>query len=603
MLATLTRPSRRRGSRRALGSASRRSSGTRPARRAARASSAIAGISLVVGAVVVGVERRRPRPRRRRSPGSRPSAARRGSSAAAGGVGADAEQVVAPRRRPRPAGLGRRLVDGRGSRRRAVSALGDAASATVSAAGSALGGSASASTATSVGDGLGSARLDAASARLGRPARRRRPASRPTARRVERRRLGQALGHGGEAGRVVLGEQALEERGHLGLEGGRPAPGRARCAPRSTAAWSSISRSRSVLRWAMRSSVSSRIRAISALDQSRIGGDVVVGRACAGRWPRRRSRRGCASMCALASAAKRSSVSARAASAAACMALVRSAMNLFGLRRGRSAARGEVAAGVGSAAGREAGVGGRRVVDGGLVVGSGGRGVDHGGRLGLLRRGWRRRARSASAVAAASASAAGRRSVVVAIRAPREPEPGSWRRSWPCDGSSLTELAWRRSGRGGIVPARFGVVESARGTSGARRSYRRRRRCRRGRCAGRDGVGATMVPMDATPRWPPRSADTPRPAAARPAHLGHRPLQLPLHVLHAQGGLRARLRVPAARPGPVVRGDRAGGPGLRRRSASRSCGSPAASRSSGATCRTSSRCWRAAHDRRAASST
>ena len=38
---------------------------------------------------------------------------------------------------------------------------------------------------------------------------------------------------------------------------------------------------------------------------------------------------------------------------------------------------------------------------------------------------------------------------------------------------------------------------------------------------------------------------------ARPAHLRDRPLQLPLHVLHAQGGLRAGLRVPAARPGPA----------------------------------------------------
>ena len=34
--------------------------------------------------------------------------------------------------------------------------------------------------------------------------------------------------------------------------------------------------------------------------------------------------------------------------------------------------------------------------------------------------------------------------------------------------------------------------------------------------------------------------------AARPAHLGHRPLQLPLQLLHAQGGLRPRLRLPAA---------------------------------------------------------
>ena len=37
-------------------------------------------------------------------------------------------------------------------------------------------------------------------------------------------------------------------------------------------------------------------------------------------------------------------------------------------------------------------------------------------------------------------------------------------------------------------------------------------------------------------------ADRAGPAAARPAHLGHRPLQLPLQLLHAQGGLRQRLQ-------------------------------------------------------------
>ena len=57
--------------------------------------------------------------------------------------------------------------------------------------------------------------------------------------------------------------------------------------------------------------------------------------------------------------------------------------------------------------------------------------------------------------------------------------------------------------------------------------------------------------------WPLRAPNTPaagvgsygsrhgrarhlRAAAARPAHLGHRPLQLPLRLLHAEGGLRAR---------------------------------------------------------------
>ena len=99
---------------------------------------------------------------------------------------------------------------------------------------------------------------------------------------------------------------------------------------------------------------------------------------------------------------------------------------------------------------------------------------------------------------------------------------------------------------------------------------------------GRDGPRPLL-------RWPPRPDRHARPGAARPAHLGHRPLQLPLHLLHAQGGLRRGLRVPAARPGPDLRGDRADWRGRSWRSASRSSGSPAASRSSGATCRTSSR--------------
>src|SRR3954470_5016046 len=54
----------------------------------------------------------------------------------------------------------------------------------------------------------------------------------------------------------------------------------------------------------------------------------------------------------------------------------------------------------------------------------------------------------------------------------------------------------------------------------------------------------------------------PRAAAARSAHLRHGPLQLPLSVLHAEGGLRARLRVHGARGVADARGDREGGPGL-----------------------------------------
>ena len=55
-----------------------------------------------------------------------------------------------------------------------------------------------------------------------------------------------------------------------------------------------------------------------------------------------------------------------------------------------------------------------------------------------------------------------------------------------------------------------------------------------------------------------------RPADARPAHLGHRPLQLPLHLLHAARGVRRELQVPAARRDPQLRGDRAPGAHLRR---------------------------------------
>ncbi len=48
-----------------------------------------------------------------------------------------------------------------------------------------------------------------------------------------------------------------------------------------------------------------------------------------------------------------------------------------------------------------------------------------------------------------------------------------------------------------------------------------------------------------------------RPAAARPAHLGHGSLQLPLHLLHAEGDLRPGLSLPAALRPPDVRGDHA----------------------------------------------
>ena len=77
--------------------------------------------------------------------------------------------------------------------------------------------------------------------------------------------------------------------------------------------------------------------------------------------------------------------------------------------------------------------------------------------------------------------------------------------------------------------------------------------------------------------------DTLRPAAARPAHLGHRPLQLPLRLLHAEGGLRARLRVPRPRASCSRSRRSSGSRASSSRTASRRSGSPAASRSSAAT--------------------
>src|SRR6266581_7030986 len=50
-----------------------------------------------------------------------------------------------------------------------------------------------------------------------------------------------------------------------------------------------------------------------------------------------------------------------------------------------------------------------------------------------------------------------------------------------------------------------------------------------------------------------------RAQAARPAHLGHRPLQLPLHLLHAARRVRPRLRVSPEERFAELRGDRAAG--------------------------------------------
>ncbi len=54
------------------------------------------------------------------------------------------------------------------------------------------------------------------------------------------------------------------------------------------------------------------------------------------------------------------------------------------------------------------------------------------------------------------------------------------------------------------------------------------------------------------------------PGAVGPAHLGDRPLQLSLHLLHAEGRVRQRLPIPAARRPADVRGNHACREGVRR---------------------------------------
>ena len=77
-------------------------------------------------------------------------------------------------------------------------------------------------------------------------------------------------------------------------------------------------------------------------------------------------------------------------------------------------------------------------------------------------------------------------------------------------------------------------------------------------------------------------------ARAGPPDLGDGPVQLPLRLLHAEGGLRPRLRVPGPHRPADVRGDRAPGARFAAHWASRRSGSRAASRSSAATSRRSS---------------
>ena len=316
---------------RSLGSPAVGSSGTRPARRAARASSAMVGISSarLIGCLVgVGTRRptSRPRPRRRRSPGSGPASRGAGRRSIDDRLGLGA--------RPRPAAgsavrFGRRLGRGR----------------------------------VDVGVGLGARR-------------RRRLGGRPRliGRRRRRRRLGLGLGDGsstavglrrrtpistagvsassrrGSAARAAARpsprsgsgrprREALEERGHLGLEGGDACLDPLDAALDRRRRGASSSRSRTALRVEMRS------RSLRGCGRSRPS----TSRGCAATSSSARpaqlggllggGRRGRVSMAALASAAKRSSVSARAASAAACMAFVRSAMNLLGLPLGGRARR------------------------------------------------------------------------------------------------------------------------------------------------------------------------------------------------------------------------------------------------------------------------
>ena len=344
MLATLTRPvtttwlvAAALGAR---GARARREPpvGTRPASRAASASSSIVGISSSVLAAAAAAASASAAPRS----GPSPSAARRGSSASAGGDSGCRRL----RGRLGLVRLGRLVVGGLDRGHRGLDRGGVVLDGVFVCLGAALRWqpprrrrrcsprprrSAAAVTAS------------AASARRSAP-----PPRRPAGRRcrlgggdawprsvvvlvepVERRRLGQVLGHRRELGRVVLGHAAARRSG----------PSRPRT--RSTRAWtrsircsiraacSSSSTSRSALRWVIRRSVSSRMRASSAFDQSRISTmsssallrSSVASSAVRAWIP---------SMCSFASAWNCSIVAARDASAAACIARVRSARNLVG---------------------------------------------------------------------------------------------------------------------------------------------------------------------------------------------------------------------------------------------------------------------------------
>ena len=153
----------------------------------------------------------------------------------------------------------------------------------------------------------------------------------------------------------------------------------------------------------------------------------------------------------------------------------------------------------------------------------------------------------------------------------------------------------------------FGVVESARGTGGVPRWYRRTSRARlvaEGQRETRPARFPHAPSRRRRPRGVPRGRGTVRPWsflspsmavpacrtrwAARCATCGSRSPTAATSAARTACPRRSSARDYAflpKRPGPDLRGDRARGPRVRRRSASRSSGSPAASRSSGATCR------------------
>ena len=84
-----------------------------------------------------------------------------------------------------------------------------------------------------------------------------------------------------------------------------------------------------------------------------------------------------------------------------------------------------------------------------------------------------------------------------------------------------------------------------------------------------------------------------RPPAARPAHFGDGPLQLPLPLLHAAGDVSREVPVPAAPPSGSRSRRSCGSRACSCRWACASSGSPAASRCCARTCRTSSATSRA----------